>query len=113
MNCHSVWENNRKKRASKEKSAFHAAAYALGFGGPRSPQSRRENQTGSTSQRLASRIDWMGDKPAQNTHRNAEAAKVSKLCFAASSSLCVMLTHSAIFNVCFELEAFSPILFIL
>ena len=48
-----------------------------------------------------------GDVLAQNTHRDAEAAKVSKLCFAASSSLCIMLTHSAIFNGCFELTAFS------
>jgi len=49
----------------------------------------------------------MVDVLAQNTHRDSEAAKVSKLCFAASSSLCNMLPHSAIFNGCFELEAFS------
>jgi hypothetical protein len=49
----------------------------------------------------------MGIMLAQNTHRGAEAAKVSELRFAASSSLCIMLTHSAIFNGCFELKAFS------
>ena len=49
----------------------------------------------------------MGDLLAQNTHGDAEAAKVSKLRFAASSSLCMMLTHSALFNGCFELGALS------
>jgi hypothetical protein len=58
-------------------------------------------------------IYWIGNMLAQNTHTDAEAAKVSQLCFAASASVCMMLTHPAICNGRFELAAVSLCSFIL
>jgi len=81
MNCHSVSENNRKQKASKGKRVSHAE--------PAKPQRKSDR---------INRIYWMGDVLAQNTHRDSEAAKISKLSFAASSSLCVMLARYSHFQ---------------
>jgi hypothetical protein len=63
-------------------------------------QSRREMQRkiDRINQPEAGKQDLLdGDALAQNSHRDEEAAKVSKLYFAASSSRCIMLIPSMLF----------------